>query len=106
MKIRGILIIYTSARDRNGNCYHSAQYTDTDTGAFVRFRDVGGESNMRGLARLLGFGDYDSDHIYSDHQVLGIREYQRLTRDWPYNGNGADSNAVALIRAAIREASK
>lgn len=101
--IRGIVVVYTSARDRNGNCYHSAQYTDCATGAVAYFRDIGGPSNMNGLAHLLGFSDHDYDSLFTDQQVLPIREYQRLTRDWPYVSNGADTLMVQAIARAIRE---
>mgnify|MGYP001359597847 CR=1 FL=1 len=101
MKIKAILTIYTAARDRNGNSYHAAKYTDTATGAVVRFGNISGANNMSGLAKMLGFADYDSDAIYTTHQTLPIREWQRLTKDWPYVCNHADAKAVAAIQVAV-----
>lgn len=102
-KITGILHIYTAARDVNGNCYHAAIYTDTATGASVKFGNIGGSSNMDGLPRLLG---HDISTTYRVHEVLPIREWNRLTRDWPYLANHADEKAVVAVKAAIDAATE
>lgn len=98
MKITGILHVLTAARDRNGNCYHAAVYTDTATGAVVRFNNIGGPSNLDSLPRLLG---HDLSTTYQVREVLPIREWQRLTRGWPYIANHSDNTAVEAVRAAI-----
>lgn len=110
MSIRAILTVYTAARDRNGNCYHSAEYTDTASGATVRFRDIGGSGNMDNLPALMGLtlpgytSLIDWDQVRMDRQTLPIREYNRLTKDWPYVANHANDKAVAAVCAAIAAA--
>lgn len=101
--ITGILTVYTSARDRNGNCYHAAEYIDTASGVVVRFGDIGGSSNMQSLPRLLG---RDLSNTHQVHTVLGYRSWRALTKDWPYISNHADETAVAAVRAAIAAATK
>lgn len=98
MQIKAILSIFTAARDRNGNCYHAAQYTDTATGVTVKFGNIGGASNMDSLPRLLG---YDTSNVYYTREVLPIRQWQRFTKSWPYLCNHADEKAVAAVKTAL-----
>lgn len=98
--IKAILVVYTAARDRNGNCYHAARYTDCATGASVRFGNIGGSSNMNGLPGLLGI---DLSNVWQSQEVLPIRQWGRLTKDWPYIANHADDKAAQAVRDAIAE---
>jgi hypothetical protein len=98
MQIKAILSIFTAARDRNGNCYHAAQYTDTATGVSIQFGNIGGASNMNALPGLLG---YDWENVYLMHAVLPIRQWQRFTKAWPYIANHANETAVAAVKTAL-----
>lgn len=98
MRVTGILHVFTAARDRNGNCYHAARYIDTASGVTVRFGNIGGQGNMDSLPRLLHGYDHN---CYTVREVLPIRDWNRLTKDWPYLANHADEQAAQIVRDAI-----
>jgi hypothetical protein len=103
--IRLIIHVYSSERDVNGNCYHSASVTDTETGASARFRNIGGASNMDGIGQLLGI-PYGYPCVYTVREQLPKRRYQRLTKYWAYIANHANQAAADALRAAIEAARK
>lgn len=77
---------YNSRRDFAGNCYWAFTFTDHATGKVVRGTISGGESNIKGIT----FGwseknEWDRSIAYN-HEELKIREFNRLTKGWPYAG--------------------
>ncbi len=83
MKIKAILTVYNSKRDRNGNTYWAFRWTDTKTGMQATGRIAGGESNVTPVVRHMGL---DWENVYYTRQQLGKREFRELTKDWPYAG--------------------
>ncbi len=90
MPIKAILESLYSKRDLNGNCYWAFRYTDTASGKQVCGTVSGGESNVRSLLRPLGL---ESQDVHSTITELPIREFNRLTKPWPYAGCTAEDLA-------------
>lgn len=84
--IKGILEAINSKRDRNGNCYWALRYTDTATGKTVEGTVCGGESNIRGIMYQMNGKSWEPRNIHFATQELMIREFNRLTKNWPYAG--------------------
>ena len=95
MKIRAIVHTFTSERDRNGNCYHAARVTNTDTGASITIGHVGGQQNASAeVRRLLGF---NHEGVYLVEEVIPIRQFQRGPGQWDY----LDSEATTLAMCSL-----
>jgi len=98
MKIKGILICFTSERDRYGNCYHALRYVSTDTGKFVEGSITGGESNVRAIRQELF---EDGNEVFYIEQVVSKTEFKRLTADFEYLGCSPTELADKIV-AGIR----
>lgn len=101
--IKGILVAINSRRDRNGNCYWALRYTDTATGRQVVGTVSGGESNIRGISYQMNGGSWEPRNIYFETQELPIREFDRLTKTWPYAGCQPEALA-AFIQTSLETA--
>jgi hypothetical protein len=97
MPVKVILETLYSRRDKSGNCYFAFRYTDAASGKQVVGTASGGESNVRSMLRPLGL---DSEEVYSTIKDLGIREFNYLTRNWPYAGCTAEQVA-AFVQAKL-----
>lgn len=97
MKITGILTVYTSARDRNGNCYHAAEYTDTASGAVVRFGNIGGASMVTDVWPVLCEPIPFADRHNRLRLVRGAKVIPQQARKALH----ADDRAVAAVKEAI-----
>lgn len=86
----GLLKIINSKTDLNGNRYWSFQYTDFATEKNVEAANCGGESNIN---HILFNWNGDNDYcrtIMVARLELSIREYNRMTKGWPYAGATPD----------------
>ena len=81
--IKGILQIINSKRDRYGNCYWAFQYTDTKSGNAVRGAISGADSNILAAMRYV---PCEGLELHYTTKEVGCREFDRLTKDWPYAG--------------------
>ena len=86
MEITSTLTIYNSKRDRAGNCYYAFTFFDHATGHSVSATICGGESNI--YAVLHGWSTPNEwDRTIAVNRVeLKIREFDRMTKDWPHAG--------------------
>ncbi len=86
MKIKYILDILNSQRDRAGNCYYAFRFTSTRTGKQIRGRTPGvsNASNILGAMHYINGGEYVQNYYYTTHEmsirafndhVLGNDEY-------------------------------
>lgn len=82
-KILYTMTILNSRADIYGNRYFSMLVTRTEDGAQARGTISGGESNCTIALNKLS-GGWDS-YTYA-REELPIREYNRLTKGWPYLG--------------------
>jgi len=75
--IRFIVSTHSSARDRNGNCYHFATITSTETGNRLAIDDMGGPDNAMSLIdKHLNLWGYPA--VYSVNRTLPGRQWQAL----------------------------
>ena len=86
MQINGILEIINSRRDTYGNCYFAFKYTDTATDQTVSATVSGGHSNIASIPFYLHGGSFEPRDIHVYDTELPIREFNRLTKSWPYAG--------------------
>lgn len=86
MKIKAILKAIGSKPDMYGNSYWAFTFTDCKTGKVVSANISGGESNIRSIT--IGFTkEHEWDRsIHLESVELPIREFNRLTKSWPYAG--------------------
>jgi hypothetical protein len=84
-EIRATLEAINSRRDRSGNCYWAFRFTDLESGQVVEGRICGGESNIYGIRCNLWTQTWDQSIQFSTTE-LPIREWNRLTKEWPYAG--------------------
>lgn len=95
MRINAILTIYNSRRDIYGNVYHAVELTDD--------------------GHTLGHGTISADNIdtrdcrerlfwYIQRQELPIRQYNRMTKNWPHLGCSWEDIEAALQVQAIQAA--
>jgi hypothetical protein len=82
-KIKAHVLILKSKIDLNGNSYYSCIITRTSDGKMARGQISGGESNVTYAMRVY-FDNWES-FIYTV-QELPKREYNRLTKSFPYIG--------------------
>ncbi len=98
-KIKALLEVIYSKRDMYGNCYWAGQLTETSTGKVVSFTISGGEGNITGAASVLyGFG---SQAWTTMETMLPIREFNRLTKKWPYFGCPPEEIAGNIKKALV-----
>lgn len=101
VKITGFLTAHYSRKDFAGNNYWALEYKDADTGEVVRGKVSGGEANIYGILRHWNEpNDWDRSVMFYvvEH---GIREFDRMVKDWPYAGS--ESEALAnFIREQLK----
>jgi len=89
MKLTATLEALYSKRDRYGNCCWALRYTDHETGRTVAGTIGGGESNIYSVLResdaARAANDWDRS-IRFQVLPLPIREFNHLTKGWPYAG--------------------
>ena len=87
MTIRAILTIYCRKADVYGNRYWAFRFIDCETGKEFSALVDGGEGNITGIRRcgLYGVDGWDQSIHYSV-ETLPCREFDRLTKGWPYAG--------------------
>lgn len=103
MTITATIEILNSRRDTFGNCYWAFRFIDHVTGCEVTATVSGGESNIRGIA--LGWTkprEWDRSIQFMPRE-LGIREFNRLVKDWPHAGCTSDELATFVHAAIINE---
>ena len=84
-QIQGVLEIYNSKRDKYGNCYWAFNYQDINAGKNIAGTISGGESNIT-AARMYIVDDETKEWIYYRTMECGIRDFNRMTKNWPYAG--------------------
>jgi len=89
-----------SRADRAGNRYWAFRYTDYQTGKRVEATISGGESNINAIRQAMGRVDGWDASIEFDVTELPIREWNRLTKDWPYAGC-VPAELAAFIKAKL-----
>lgn len=83
MKIRFLVHTVSSKTDINGNRYHYAVITSTETGRTLCVKNLGGDSNGRHLVRRA----LDTwEGIHNEETSLPIREWQRRHKSQKENG--------------------
>jgi len=86
MEIYATLDIINSKADIYGNRYWAFRYTDHETGNNVEARISGGESNINAIRCHMGKVDGWDSGINTKRTEMKIREFNRLTKDWPHAG--------------------
>ena len=86
MEIYATLEIINSRADIYGNRYWAFRYTDHDSGNSVEGTISGGESNINAIRLHMGRVDGWDAGINTRRTELKIREFNRLTKDWPHAG--------------------
>ncbi len=82
--IKYIVEALYSKMDRNGNCYWAMRVTDTETGKTVEGTVSGGESNIDSASRMMVSMQSNERHFSTS--MLGVREFEQLTKAWEYAG--------------------
>lgn len=98
MKIKAILDIINSDRDRAGNCYWAFRYTDCKTGRQVCATTAGGESNIQAVFNFANWNRWGWDEIYSTSHHYGYREFCRITAAWRHAGCAPEDIADFIAR--------
>jgi len=90
------LTIYNSKADSSGNRYWAFSFQDLITGKSVEGTISGGESNIKAVT--LGWSEKDEwdRTIKIDCQELGIRQFNRMTKTWPYAGCHPDAIRIFI----------
>lgn len=83
--IKHVFTAHYSKRDFYGNCYWGFTYTNTANGKSVSGKISGGESNIRAAIPELNGGGWDNNYIFNT-QENKIRDFNRMTKEWPYAG--------------------
>jgi hypothetical protein len=77
----------SSLRDRAGNCYFAFTFTNCETGKGYSGTVSGGESNVKQIIfELCGQSWTGADAYHFTWNALPIRQYERMTKGWPYAG--------------------
>lgn len=98
MKVRFIIDIYTSKRDRNGNTYTAAQLTSTLSGKSL-WMHAHSDSNAR-IAVGKAADKFVSEFCHVTEQTVGYREVMKL-RDIANHGE-EDITAEVLANLETR----
>jgi len=99
MEFHSVLEAINSRRDIYGNCYWAFRFTDLATGEVVTGKISGGESNINAIRCNWSGDDWDRG-IRFDKTELGIREFDRLTKNWEYAGCSPEDLA-AFIKSRL-----
>jgi len=89
MNIKGVLTHYSSKRDVYGNVYHAATL------------DLGTDKRAVGTGHIPNLDTQDCRevlHWHVERHEIPIREYNRLTKDWPYVGCGWEEIKGNLLK--------
>jgi len=97
--IKAIIEAHYSKRDTYGNCYWFLRYTDTATGKTIEGTSTGGESNLYGIKREMGYKSEEAHFQCIQHP---IREFNAITKKMPYIG--CNPGAIAeKIKAQLKK---
>lgn len=86
MNFRASLICWNSRRDSAGNCYYAFTWTDLDTKKVVNATFAGNESNLGAMLYDMNGGSHEPHDVIRNQTQLPIRQFNRMTKDWPYAG--------------------
>lgn len=93
MHIKAILEVFIPATFTGDTAFI---YTDTATGKYVTGLGRGGESNIRGMLRVMNSDSWDniSRTIYYTEKEMPNRKFARFTKDFPYAGTQPEEFAM------------
>lgn len=98
MALKYVLTAYNSRRDTNGNCYWAFSYRDVATDRQVHGTVSGGQSNIEGIRMYLNGGAWPPLGDYHWTVIeLPIREFNRMTKDWPHAGCAPEDLAAWIL---------
>lgn len=97
MKIKAIVEIINSRRDRYGNVYFLFIYTDTTSGKSVRGRISGGDSNISCAIREL----HESTEVYWIRRELPIRAFGQWVKELAYAGCAPEEISKFIVRELV-----
>lgn len=80
------LTAINSRQDSAGNCYWAFRFVHHATGETIEAKISGGQSNIYGIMHGMFGADGWNREIAFNTEELKIREFDRLTKDWPYAG--------------------
>lgn len=103
MTITATLEALHSRRDIYGNVYWALRYIDHGSGLVVEAKISGGESNIYAMLRYWGKRDDWDRSVRFVTQEFAIREFNRMTKDWPYAGCRPEDIAT-FVRKQLDEA--
>lgn len=83
MKIKLLLHIVNSKRDRAGNCYYFFVATDPKTGVWTEATTSGGESNIYAVYRYMGL---EAAEMQATYEELPVRQFDRRVKEMPHAG--------------------
>ena len=87
--IIGHLTAINSKRDIYANCYWAFTYVDAETGNVFNATISGTNNNISIARRFIsdGVNEFnDGNHIVYEEREMGIREFNKYTKNWPYAG--------------------
>jgi hypothetical protein len=93
--VKAFVTCYNSKADIAGNRYWAFRWVNIRTGREVVGTISGGESNISVIVREMGL-DWKSV-CYNRHE-MGIRDFNRMVKDWPYAGCCPDKLASFIKR--------
>ena len=102
LEIVATLEAHYSTADKYGNCYWALRFIDHKTGKQVEGTVSGGESNINSiLYHWNNPNSWDRSIRFTvvEHK---IREFNRLTKDWPYAGCSSEDLA-AFVRKQLEQ---
>lgn len=105
MKLKGRITAFYSRRDKYGNCYWAFSFIDYETGAVVRGRITGDESNLNAVR--LGWSkpnEWDRSIEFCTVEKK-IREFNEMTKNWPHFGCHPE-DIRNKIKTALKEIKK
>jgi hypothetical protein len=92
--IRFVFTVWSSKRDRNGNCYHFAQIRSTTTGKAFAWHTHSASNAQRELCRALGVSYLEWDTLHYTENTVGERELGRIAKA---HGDGCADPTPATI---------
>jgi len=98
-KILYIVIHYNSKRDINGNCYWAARITRTRDGKSIELKTPH-YSNLNSAMKDFTGGEWG--RFYETTRELSIRDFNGMTKSWPYFGC-TSIDIVPAIKKAFRK---
>jgi hypothetical protein len=101
--VKGILEIFSSKLDRNGNTYWAFRFTECKTGRRV-VGQAPAESNLTCVFNHKQFRGWAWSEVHVGRTTLGYREFVRKTGDWPYAGCTPDELRGFILDALKGEA--